>query len=135
LHTSTPNIVRQYERSYSNVITPLVYRGVLYLIKNGGIITSLEPVTGKVLKTGRTREAIDEYFDSPVAADGEVFLLSHSGKMTVLRADPRWQVLSVNDLDETSQATPAILAGRIFIRTHRALWNFGLRDGAGPVGG
>ena len=60
-----------------------------------------------------------------MAADGKIFLLSHSGKVTVLKADPQWEVLAVNDLDETSQATPAIADGRIYIRTHKALYSFG----------
>jgi len=119
------NLVWRYTKSFSNLITPLIYRDVLYLLKNGGIITTLNPKTGDVLKTGRTKDAIDEYFASPVAADGKVFLLSYSGKVTVLKADPQWEVLAVNDLDETSQATPAIADGRIYIRTHKALYSFG----------
>jgi len=119
------NLVWRYKKSFSDVITPLVYRDVLYLVKDGGIITTLNPRTGEVFKTGRTPDAIDEYFASPVAADGKVFLLSHSGKVTVLKADAQWEVLAVNDLDETSQATPAIADGRIYIRTHKALYSFG----------
>jgi len=119
------NLVWRYKKSFSTVITPLVYRDVLYLVKGGGIITTLNPSTGAVLKTGRTTDAIDEYFASPVAADGKVFLLSHSGKVTVLKADPQWEILNVNDLDETVQATPAIADGCIYIRTHKALYSFG----------
>ena len=119
------NLVWRYKKSYSYLITPLVYRDVLYLLKNGGIVTTLDPRTGEVLKSGRTKDAIDEYFASPVAADGKVFLLSHSGKVTVLEAGPQWEVLAVNDLDEPAQATPAIADGRIYIRTQKALYSFG----------
>jgi len=119
------NLIWRYKKSYSNLITPLVYRDVLYLVKDGGIITTLNPKTGEVLKIGRTKDAIDEYFASPVAADGKIFLLSHSGKVTVLKAGPQWEVLSVNDLDETSQATPAIADGHIYVRTYKALYSFG----------
>jgi outer membrane protein assembly factor BamB len=80
------NLVWRYTKSFSNLITPLIYRDVLYLVKNGGIITTLNPKTGGVLKTGRTKDAIDEYFASPVAADGKVFLLSHSGKSAMGRS-------------------------------------------------
>ena len=45
--------------------------------------------------------------------------------MTVLKADPHWEVLSVSDLNETSEATPAIADGRIYIRTHQALYSYG----------
>jgi outer membrane protein assembly factor BamB len=105
----------------------LVYRGVLYQIKNGGILTSLNPENGEVWKVGRTKDAIDEYFASPVAADGKVFLLSHDGKMTVVNAGPQWEVLAVNDLKEDSQATPALAFGHIYARTSKAVYSFGSR--------
>jgi len=120
------NLLWRNKKSFSYLITPLVYRGALYLVKNGGVVTTLDPRTGEVLKTGRSPEAIDQYYASPVAGDGKVFLLSHSGKVTVLKADPQWEILAVNSLDETSEATPAIAGGRIYIRTHKALYSFGL---------
>jgi outer membrane protein assembly factor BamB len=105
----------------------LVYRGVLYQIKSGGILTALNPENGEVWKVGRSKEAIDDYFASPVAADGKVYLLSHSGKMTVVNAGPQWEVLAVNDLKEESQATPALAFGHIYVRTSKALYSFGAR--------
>jgi len=52
-----------------------------------GILTAFNPENGEVLKSfGRTKEAIEDYFASPVAADGKVLLLSHSGKVTVVSA-------------------------------------------------
>jgi outer membrane protein assembly factor BamB len=121
------NAVWRYTKSFSYLITPLVYRDAVYLVKSGGVVTTLDPRTGAVLKTGRSPEAIDQYYASPVAGDGKVFLLSHSGKVTVLKADPQWEILAVNSLDETCEATPAIAGGRIYIRTHKALYSFGLR--------
>jgi outer membrane protein assembly factor BamB len=119
------NLVWRYKKGFSQLVTPLVYQGVLYLVKDGGIVTTLDPRTGEVLKAVRTVEGIDEYFASPVAADGKVFLLSHSGKLTVLKAGAQWEVLGSSDLDEASQATPAIADGRIYVRTHKALYAFG----------
>lgn len=119
----------RFMRSYSYLITPLVYRDVLYLVKNGGIITTLDPDTGEVLKTGRTSQAgIDDYFASPVAGDGKVFFVSHSGTVTVLKAAAQWEVLSASDLDEPVQATPAIADGQIYVRTNRTVVAFGRRQ-------
>ena len=114
----------RYKKTFSYLITPLIYRDVLYLVKDGGIITSMNPNTGEVHKAGRSPEAIDEYFSSPVAADGKVFIVSHGGKVTVLKAGAQWEVLAVNDLGETTQSTPAISNGRIVIRTNKALYSF-----------
>jgi hypothetical protein len=44
----------------------LIYKGVLYLVKTGGIATTLNPATGEVLKLGRLRGALEGYYSSPV---------------------------------------------------------------------
>jgi hypothetical protein len=48
----------------------------------------------------RNNDALEEYYASPVAADGKVFMVSASGKMTVLKASAQWEVLATNDLGE-----------------------------------
>jgi outer membrane protein assembly factor BamB len=126
------NLLWRYKKTFSYLITPLVYRDALYLVKGGGIVTTLDPRTGAVLKTGRTPEAIDAYFASPVAGDGKVYLLSRSCKVTVLRADPQWEILAVNALDGSCEATPAIAGGRIYVRTDKTLYSFGLPLGPVP---
>jgi outer membrane protein assembly factor BamB len=95
------------------------------MVKDGGIVTSLDPQTGTVLKQGRSPEALGEYYASPVAADGKVFLASGDGKITVLKAGGAWDVLQVNDLGEEIHATPALAGGRIYVRTRGAVYCFG----------
>jgi len=118
-------VVWRNKKAYPNVPAPLLYKGVLYGVKTGGIITALDPSTGEVLKAGRTEAAMEEYFSSPVAADDKVFLVSESGKVTVLRAGANWEILAVNDLGEECWATPAIADRRIYVRTRRTLYCFG----------
>jgi len=122
------NVVWRYSKSLPNVPSPLLYQGVLYLVRDGGIATSLDPLTGKVLKQERLRGALEQYYASPVAADGKVFMLSQGGKLSVLRAGANWEVLAVNDMDEECFATPAIADGRIYVRTRSTLYCFGQRD-------
>jgi outer membrane protein assembly factor BamB len=118
------HLLWRYKKEYSQIASPLVYQGVLYMIKDGGIVTSLNPATGEAFKTGRSKDAIEAYFASPVAADGKVYLASNDGKVSVLKADPQWEVLAVNDLGEECQATPAIGGRSIYIRTAKALYSF-----------
>ncbi|MFN0171232.1 MAG: PQQ-binding-like beta-propeller repeat protein [Bryobacteraceae bacterium] len=117
----------RFKRNVSYVPAPVLYDGVFYMVKNGGIVTSLDPSTGALLKQGRSEKAPGEYFASPIAAAGKVFLLSEEGKMTVLKAAPQWEVLAVNDLQEESYATPAISGERIFVRTRGTLYGFAER--------
>lgn len=128
LDGDAPRDLWRYDKGFAGVIpSPLLYDGVLYVIKNGGILTAFDPATGEVLKAGRVRDALGGYSASPVAADGKLFVVSEEGKVAVLRAGRDWDVLAVNDLGEGSFATPALSAGRIYLRTDEALYCFGAR--------
>lgn len=122
--TGTDSVVWQLEKFLPNVPSPLIYQDVLYLIKDGGILTALDPQTGNILKQGRLREALDKYYSSPVAADGKVYMISQSGKATVLKAGAQWEVLASHDFGEEVYATPAIVDNRLYIRTRNALYCF-----------
>ena len=122
---TSSNVVWRIQKSYPGIPAPLIYRGVMYLMKEGGIVSSVDPASGQILKQGRTPEALEEYYASPVAADGKIFLASASGKVTVLKAEAQWEILAMNDLDEEIWATPAIAGHNLYIRTRNALYSFG----------
>jgi outer membrane protein assembly factor BamB len=115
----------RYQRPVPQVPSTLLYKGILYMVNDSGILLSFDPATGKVIKQGRLQGAIDKYFASPVAADGKVFLVGQGGQVSVLKAAGDWQVLAVNELDDEVFATPAIADGRVYIRTRSALYSFG----------
>jgi outer membrane protein assembly factor BamB len=121
------SILWRYYKSLPNVPSPLLYEGVLYLVKEGGILTALKAATGDVLKQGRITGAPGDYFSSPVAADGKIYTISHEGKVAVIKPGADWEILAVNDLGEDSNSTPAFGGGRIYLRTHAALYCFGQR--------
>lgn len=114
----------RYVRSVPQLPSPLLYRGVLYMINDGGILTTLDPANGEVLKKGRLRGAVDHYYASPVAGDGKVYFVTRSGTVVTVRAGPDQEVLAVRDLDDECTATPAIAGGRIYLRTRSALYCF-----------
>lgn len=118
-------VVWRFKRNLPYIPTPLLYEGALYLVKDGGIITSLDPATGTMVKQGRAPEALGQYYASPVAADQKVYLAGVDGNVTVLKAGASWEVLGVNKLGEAIRATPALSGGRIYVRTEKALYCFG----------
>ncbi|MBK5291086.1 MAG: PQQ-binding-like beta-propeller repeat protein, partial [Acidobacteriia bacterium] len=121
---SSSNILWRYEKSLPNIPSPVIYNSVLFVLKEGGILTSLDPATGSVLKQGRVEGALGSYFSSPVAADGKLYLLSKDGKLAVLKAAADWELLQLNDLGEDCWGTPAIADGKIYARTMQALYCF-----------
>jgi len=121
---TSSNVAWRLQKSYPNIPAPLIYRGVMYLMKEGGIVSTLDPATGQILKQGRTPNALEDYYASPVAADGKIYLVSESGKVTVLKADAQWEILATNDLDDEVWSTPAIAGNNLYIRTRNALYSF-----------
>jgi len=121
----TPRALWRYSKGLPYVSSPLEYQGVLYLVKDGGIVSSLDPLSGKLIKQGRARGA-GGYYASPIAGDGKVYLVSEAGVISVLKAAGHWQVLASHDLGERTMATPVIAGPRVLVRTEKALYCFRL---------
>jgi len=115
----------KYQRSVPQLPSPLVYQNVLYMVNDGGIVTTLNPETGALIKQGRLAGALGAYYASPIAADGHVFFTSEAGAIAVLPPSGDLTPLVVNTLGEDTYATPAFADGRLYVRTTRALWAFG----------
>ncbi len=70
-------------------------------------------------------DAPGDYYSSAVAADGRVYVASQKGTVVVLAAGDAFRVLARNPIGEPVFATPAIVDGRIYLRTDRHLFVFG----------
>lgn len=121
----TGQVLWKFYRNIPDVPSPLVYQGLLYMVQNGGILSAIDPANGELVRQARLAGALGDYYASPVAAGGRIYLSSQEGKVTVVRAGRDWEILAVNDLGEDIFATPAIVDGSIFVRTSRALYRFG----------
>jgi hypothetical protein len=115
----------KYQRSVPQLPSPLIYQGVLYMVNDNGIVTTLDPDTGAVLKQGRLTGAPGAVFASPVAADGHIFFSTEAGAIVVVAPGGELAVKRVNTLNEEVYATPAFADGRIYVRTTQTLYAFG----------
>ena len=115
----------KYQRSVPQLPSPLLYKGVLYMVNDNGIVTTLNPDTGDVIKQGRLSGAPGAVFASPVAADGNIFFTTEAGAVVVIAPGGDLAVKSVNALNEEAYATPAFADGRVYVRTTQALYAFG----------
>ena len=111
-------------KSVPNVPSPLLYKGIFYAIKDGGIATALTAESGDVVKEGRIAPSFGTIFASPVAGDGKIYVVNQVGKVAVLKGAADWELLEINDLAEDCFATPALSGDRIIIRTSGHLWCF-----------
>ncbi|HKI30986.1 MAG TPA: PQQ-binding-like beta-propeller repeat protein [Gemmataceae bacterium] len=106
------------------VPSPLYYKGLLFLVKNGGFLSALDPKTGQALKYDRIPGAAN-YYASPVGGDGKVYLLGQGGELTVVSAEAQWRVLHRTRFEAAVFATPALVDGKIYLRTAEHLYCFG----------
>lgn len=95
------------------------------MVNDNGIVITLHPDTGAVIKQGRLTGAPGAVFASPIAADGHVFFTTEAGAVVVVSPGGELTVESVNALNEEAYATPAVADGRIYVRTTQALYAFG----------
>ena len=117
----------RYAKSFVAVVpSPLVLDGLVYTIKNGGILTVLSADTGEVVKTG-AGSAPASYSASPVATGGRIYFANEDGIVAVVRGGKEWELVAANDLGEPLFATPALSAGRIYVRGQKSLFSFGDR--------
>jgi outer membrane protein assembly factor BamB len=119
------HVLWRFEKSLPDVPVPLVVNDVVFLVRSGGILTTLHAQTGKVLKQARLTGALDDYYASPVGVDGKVYIASEHGKVVVLNASGDWEIVAVNDFGSEIYATPAVSEGTMYIRTRTALYAIG----------
>jgi outer membrane protein assembly factor BamB len=106
------------------VPSPLVYRQRLYVVKEGGIVTCFNADTGERVYSGKLGPKV--YFNaSPVAGDGKIYICSQPGTVIVLKAGDEFTVLARNRIGERINATPALMDGRVYVRTEDHVFAFG----------
>lgn len=123
---TSPEVLWQTRRNLSDVCSPVLAAG-LYFTLIDGRLRCLDPGTGKVHWTGRI--GATDYWASLVAGDGKLYALSGEGKMTTVAVDgSECRVLSESVFDEACMATPALVEGRVLVRTENYLYCFAARD-------
>ncbi len=105
------------------VPSPLVHGEHVYFVKNGGIMSCLALKTGERVYRMRTRGR-GTHYASPLIADGKLFTTAGAGQISVLSLGPDPEILAVNDMQDEVYATPAIVDGTIYVRTHSSLFAF-----------
>jgi outer membrane protein assembly factor BamB len=118
------HVVWSQNKGLPYVSSPLSYQGRLYLVKDGGMVSSFESQTGKPIYLQERLGPLGNYYASPVAAHGRVYVASASGVVTVFEAGDSLNVLARNDLRERISATPAIVQNTLYVRTAKHLFAF-----------
>lgn len=120
------HVIWKATRGLPYVPSAIAYRGQYLMVKDGGIVTAYDPVTGDEMYQKRL-VAPGTYYASPVAANGRVYFVALAdGAATVIEAGSRpAKVVAKNPpLGERVSATPAIADDTLYIRTAGHLYAF-----------
>jgi outer membrane protein assembly factor BamB len=114
------HLIWKTEKDVPKVPSMLYVKPYLYALTEGGIMTCFQAYNGDVI----WRERLSgRYGASPIWADGNIYCLSESGKTTIIKDGPTYEVLAENDLTEgTYKASIAVSNGRLFIRSEDTLY-------------
>jgi outer membrane protein assembly factor BamB len=102
------------------IVSPLCLDGHYYYAEDSGIANCLDAATGA--KVWRERLGGGKYHASPVAGGGKIYFTSLEGMVTVIKAGPTYEELARNEVGEGIVASPALAAGRIYLRGEKHLF-------------
>lgn len=118
-------------RASSYVATPLLHEGHLYWIDDRGQAFCTSATTGEQVYRSRVAEIAAggrPVYASPVVSAGRLIVPTRWSGTLVLPAEPRFEVLACNQFagDESDfSGTPAIVDGRLYLRSGRFLFCVG----------
>ena len=89
---------------------------------NGNILTVLNALDGSPIGEPKRLSAIGNLYASPVAAGGHIYLLDRDGTCLVLEDNDALNVVSVNLLKDSTDASPVVVGAQLFIRSWSKLY-------------
>jgi outer membrane protein assembly factor BamB len=123
--TSSESIVWSRTGRGSYMPTPLVYKGILYVLANNGLFDAYNLKTGDEIYRQRLPMVGSGFSASPVAADGKIYLSNEDGEMLVIAAGDKFNHIATNSMGELLMATPALSEGVMYVRSSMSLFAIG----------
>jgi len=106
-----------------NIPSPLAYQGKVYFLKsNSGLLSVLDPTSGKIEYGPERLKTVADVYASPVAAGGHVYVAGRDGAVEVLSPWPKIETLAVNTLEDGFDSSPAIAGDELFLRGRASLY-------------
>ena len=131
--TGTDYVVWKLDRGAPYVPCPMLWGNELYLLEDQSFFSCVNAADGARHYFKHRLPGGLNFSASPVGAKDRLYLLSESGETVVLRRGPVIEVLSINRLEGTFYASPALVGREIYLRSDRFLYAFGERATKGTT--
>ena len=113
----------ELNRGIPEIPSPLFHRNRIYMVRSGGILTSVHADTGKIVYRERLA-AQGHYRASPVLAGELMYLASEEGIISVVKPGDKMEVVHQHKLEEAIPVTPALDSNTLYVRGKEHLWAF-----------
>lgn len=128
---SKKDLVWEFRRKGRDVASPIIWGDYVYAADNKAVLTCYDLKTGKIVYTQRLAPDA-KVLGSPVAVRGKLLFLLDTGETVVVEPGPTFKSVGRNVLGENRSldfaASPAIVAGRLFLRSQSYLYCIGDRQ-------
>ncbi|MCS1409485.1 MAG: hypothetical protein M2R45_02666 [Verrucomicrobia subdivision 3 bacterium] len=123
--TDTDRMAWTFNRHTPYVASPLLYQGRLYMTKGlGSRLSILDPKTGHPLVEAEPLQGLSNVYASPVGVNGHVYIVDREGNTAVLRAGDSLDLVGVNRINDTVDASPVVIGDRLYLRSWSAVYCF-----------
>ena len=119
------NLVWKRKDMSTFVPTPVVYKDKVYIVGDQGIVTCLDPKSGKTIWTHRFTKHRSKFYASPLIANGKLYAPREDGTVFVADISDGFKVLSENKMGEPVIASPVPVNNRLLIRGIEHLYCIG----------
>jgi outer membrane protein assembly factor BamB len=125
--TSSEYIVWSQPKAAPYNPSTLVHDGRMYVLYDRGIMSCYNAATGEEIYRMQRLQDGRAFTSSPWAVGDRIYCLNEDGVTFVLRAGDEFELLHTNALqeDDMGMATPAIVQGKLLLRTANRLYCIG----------
>lgn len=121
--TGTDRLGWSVDRNTPYVASPLYYRGLLYMTKGlGSRLSILDPKTGDAFVEAEPIKGLSSVYASPIGVNGYIYIVDREGNTAVLKAGRKLDIVSVNRLNDTVDASPVVVDDRLYLRSWSAVY-------------
>ncbi len=117
-------IAWEYNEDTPYVPSPLLHGDIIYFLKGNNLISAVNRKTG-VSHYGpdpKRIRGISGVYASIVGAGDRVYVASRNGTVAVIQHGPEFQILATNRLDDSFNASPAVVGSELYLRGSEYLY-------------
>ena len=110
----TKNIAWKTNKSVPKRASQLLVGNLMFMMNDGGVASCLNATTGVEVWTKRFD---DNYWASPLYADGLIYCFSQTGNIPVFKAGREFELVAENKLGDGFNASPAVAGRSLILRS------------------